>query len=307
MRFVDRVDRMDNKDTSPAARGTETNTNKPSSDVLKRYRMTFGIIGIMLAVLVIVGIDGVMSETRRNDSIAYHENGSELASAAEAAEVMASAELPCSEPDSFPMDINTADKQDLMSVSGIGEKTADDITAFRESRGVITSIDQLAEINGIGETMIALLKEYFYVSDDVYLPYTTTSVSVTSSVTETKATKVTREKTSTRTRRDPSARRTSQSPRTEPPADTEPSQNLDTETATEPDPSVSERVPVDINHASADEISVCLLLPIEKAEDIVAVREQIQYFSNVAELYLVGSLTKQDIIDITDYIVIVPL
>ncbi len=295
---------MDKKDTSPESRGADS--NKPSSDTLKKIPTGVVVAGVLAAMLLLVGVDGVMTEMRKNDSVAYSDSDIISDSAAEAEEVMASAEVPLSDPQSFPMDINAAEKQHFMSVNGIGEKTADDIIAFRDSRGVITSIDQLAEIRGIGESMIAILKQYFYVADDVYLPYTEQSET---SVVTTAETETSERKSSRQTSRRTTTRRTTERPRTEPKTDTqtEPQENLDTETATELDPTGRERVPVDINHASASEISECLLLPIEKAEDIVSLRETIHYFSDVAELYLVESLTKQDIMDITDYIIILPL
>ncbi len=47
---------------------------------------------------------------------------------------------------------------------------------------------------------------------------------------------------------------------------------------------------VNINTASADEISECLLIDIELADEIVSLREQIGYFSSVDELFLIDGL-----------------
>ena len=59
---------------------------------------------------------------------------------------------------SFPADINKADKEMLMAVSGIGEVTADRIIAYRDRVGVISNMDMLLEVNGIGDSTLALLK-----------------------------------------------------------------------------------------------------------------------------------------------------
>ena len=48
--------------------------------------------------------------------------------------------------------------------------------------------------------------------------------------------------------------------------------------------------PVNINTASADEISECLLIDIELADEIVSLREQIRYYSSVDELFLIDGL-----------------
>ncbi len=302
---------MDKEKTS--SEKDNINTKKAVRFLLKKFSVPLCIIGIAVISLVVVGVDGMMKEIGESDSIGYKESASYPAdslrtdiSTMDAVQAMASDTTATEQ--QFPMDINAADMQQLMLVKGIGEKTAGDIIAFREQHGAVTSIDQLIEIDGIGEAMIELLKQYFYVTDDIYAEYTTSTAKTTVTLPETKSTSA---KTERRTERRTATRRTTQSPKTEPETEqqteTEAPPELDTETATETDPSERERVAVDINHASAEEISECLLLPAEKAEDIVAVREQIGYFSSVSELYLVESLTRQDIIDITDYIIILPL
>lgn len=77
---------------------------------------------------------------------------------------------------SFPADINKADKEMLMAVSGIGEVTADRIIAYRDKVGVISNMDMLLEVNGIGDSTLALLKSYFYVDSADYhdMPQETT-------------------------------------------------------------------------------------------------------------------------------------
>ena len=49
------------------------------------------------------------------------------------------------------VDINTADAATLAAVlDGVGDAKADAIIAWREANGPFTSIDQLAEVKGIG-------------------------------------------------------------------------------------------------------------------------------------------------------------
>ena len=74
------------------------------------------------------------------------------------------------------------------------------------------------------------------------------------------------------------------------------------ETSTEPVP--QEMRPVNINTASADEISECLLIDIELAEGIVSLREQIGYYSSVDELFLVDGLGEKTISRVAGYVIV---
>ena len=56
------------------------------------------------------------------------------------------------------ININTATKEELMTLSGIGESKANDIIKHREKKK-FESIDELKEINGIGESLFAKIKE----------------------------------------------------------------------------------------------------------------------------------------------------
>jgi len=59
-----------------------------------------------------------------------------------------------------PIDINKASTQEISeSLSGIGLKKAADIVAYRKENGSFTSIDDLANVKGIGEKTIAKNKE----------------------------------------------------------------------------------------------------------------------------------------------------
>jgi competence protein ComEA len=53
------------------------------------------------------------------------------------------------------ININTADKEALMeTIKGVGEKRAEAIIAYREKNGSFKSIDELAEITGIGQSIV---------------------------------------------------------------------------------------------------------------------------------------------------------
>ena len=65
------------------------------------------------------------------------------------------------------ININTADKETLMtSIKGVGEKRAEAIIDYREQNGPFKSVDDLAEISGIGQTIVDDNRENLTVSDE---------------------------------------------------------------------------------------------------------------------------------------------
>lgn len=58
------------------------------------------------------------------------------------------------------VNINTADMDTLMTVDGIGEKTAAKIIMYREVNGPFESVDDLMHIIGFGEKKLESLRPY---------------------------------------------------------------------------------------------------------------------------------------------------
>lgn len=56
--------------------------------------------------------------------------------------------------------INYGTKEELMSVKGIGEKTAEAIIEYREMNGLFIELEQIMEVKGIGEKKFASMLEY---------------------------------------------------------------------------------------------------------------------------------------------------
>jgi competence protein ComEA len=65
-------------------------------------------------------------------------------------------------PKAIPKDvnINTADKETLTLLPGIGPVTAEAILAYRQANGGFKSIEELTKVKGIGEKSLAKLKPY---------------------------------------------------------------------------------------------------------------------------------------------------
>ena len=68
-----------------------------------------------------------------------------------AAKPAASAEKPAAAVPQEVININTADAQSLTKLKGIGAKKAEAIVAWRKANGAFKSVDQFAEVKGIGE------------------------------------------------------------------------------------------------------------------------------------------------------------
>ena len=57
------------------------------------------------------------------------------------------------------VNINTASKEELMSLTGIGASKAKEIISYRETNGPFQSIEEIKNVSGIGETIYAQIKE----------------------------------------------------------------------------------------------------------------------------------------------------
>ena len=64
------------------------------------------------------------------------------------------------------IDINTADVYDLQRLPGIGEKRAQAIMDYREEHGPFQSVDELDNVEGIGEGILSGLREYASVTQE---------------------------------------------------------------------------------------------------------------------------------------------
>ena len=61
------------------------------------------------------------------------------------------------------ININTATKEELMTVSGIGESKAEAIIKYREENDKFSSIDDIKKVSGIGDSLFEEIKDYITV------------------------------------------------------------------------------------------------------------------------------------------------
>lgn len=64
---------------------------------------------------------------------------------------------------SYPLNLNTCTAEELMSIDGIGEKKASDIIEYRDYLGGYTSVEQIKNIKGIGDSAYEKFSPYLIV------------------------------------------------------------------------------------------------------------------------------------------------
>lgn len=110
---------------------------------------------------------GVLIDNSTNASMA-ETSGSAYSNTSEASEVgSSSADATAAVVEqtqiSYPINLNTATAEELMSVDGIGEQRAASIISYREYLGGYTSVEQLKDISGFGDAVYEKVAPYFTV------------------------------------------------------------------------------------------------------------------------------------------------
>ena len=66
-----------------------------------------------------------------------------------------------------PVDLNTATAEELTSLNGIGPALAERILAYRKQNGPFSSVEEVLNVNGIGEKKLEALEGWVTVSTPV--------------------------------------------------------------------------------------------------------------------------------------------
>ena len=67
----------------------------------------------------------------------------------------------------IPINVNTAQADELVVVPGIGDKTARSIIQHRQKHGNFSKLDELKEVSGIGDYTITKIKKYLTVKPGI--------------------------------------------------------------------------------------------------------------------------------------------
>ena len=172
------------------------------------------------------------------------------------------------EPITFPININTANIYELMALEGIGETIATAIIEYREQNGHFINRDELLNVQGIGEAKLLAIWDYIFVENEIWEVYIETDTEYNYYEEEI--------------------------------VDTE----VYTEIAESETTITTEPIIVNLNTATKEEFMMLPYVTEEIAEDIINLREQIQYFSHPYELLLVESLTQKQVAEIIKYVII---
>ena len=68
----------------------------------------------------------------------------------------------------LPININTADKEELMFLDGIGEAISSKIIRYRSENGNFNNIEEIMNVSGIGIGIFNNISAYIYVENPVY-------------------------------------------------------------------------------------------------------------------------------------------
>lgn len=61
------------------------------------------------------------------------------------------------------VNINTATTKELLSITGIGESKASNVIKYREENGNFSSIEDIKNVSGIGDSLFEKIKKYITV------------------------------------------------------------------------------------------------------------------------------------------------
>ncbi|MCR5599716.1 MAG: ComEA family DNA-binding protein [Ruminococcus sp.] len=162
------------------------------------------------------------------------------------------------------IDINSANKDELKKLNGIGEVLASEIIFYRENNGEFRNIDEIMNVNGIGEGIFNKIKDFIYVVNPTYEEdIEDIAEDVKSEIDE--------------------------------------SVN---ESETEFIPSIEDIKPININTADVDTLMLLPYIDEDIAEKIIDFRGRSGGFKNEYELLLIEGLTRAKVAEIMPYITI---
>lgn len=187
-------------------------------------------------------------------------------------DVISGAEAP-SEP--LYININTASKDELMELNGIGSVIADEIISYRSNNGGFRNIEEIMKVKGIGKVTFSDISEFIYVDFPTYEEPESSEEFAENTTTESKPVVTERE--------------------------TE-AETTTTECTMEHVLTLEECAPINLNTASVEELILLPHIDEENALRIIDIRERIGGYSHIYEILLIDTITQAQAAEILPYI-----
>lgn len=194
------------------------------------------------------------------------------------------------------ININTASADEFTKLNGIGEVIAGRIIDYRRENGEYKNIEEIMNVEGIGEVIFDDIQPYIYVDNPVYEtepvtePETKEQTETETEVTETVTIEITTEVISEEI--------------IEVHTETESITIEKTETITEKQTTLEEIAPIDLNEAEKEELMLLPNVDEEIAEQILELREKIGRFTHTYELLLIEELEQKEVSEILEFVTV---
>lgn len=166
------------------------------------------------------------------------------------------------------ININTADAEELSQLDGIGEVLAGRIVDYREMYGDFRNVDEINFVYGIGDGIFSAISPYIYVENPVY------DNEVISDPDE-----------------------------SEYEDDNTPDESYDDPESDEPQLSLEDVIPIDLNTADAELLMLLPYVTEDIANKIIKMREGIGGYSHPYEIYYIGDLEEKQVDEISKYVI----
>lgn len=179
----------------------------------------------------------------------------------------------------FPIDINSAGIDELKTLDGIGDATASKIIEYRETYGSFKNREELLNVSGIGEKKLEKIYDFIFVENESY-DEPDNSDSEIYDYNDYNNDDIRLEESDFSDEQDSAL-------------ETEP-----TEITTE------EFILINLNTALKEDFMKLPYVDENIADDIIELRNTIQYFSHPYELLMVESLTQQQVAEIIKFVTV---
>lgn len=129
-----------------------------------QLRLLISVALVFFAIILLYSL--FFSQPVKLYSIAATQHSSEMSQDEAAGQSTAASSAPKKDETDTPLqiDLNAATKEDLMGIDGIGGVLAARIIEYRNAHGAFRSVDELQNVEGIGDAKLEALLRVLYVS-----------------------------------------------------------------------------------------------------------------------------------------------